>query len=66
MLNMIHRLKSGMFPALFLLTSASALAQPLIIPPGHWQEGMAVGRRNSAARCMFRWFPGSGSHVLCG
>ncbi len=43
MLNMIHRLKSGMFPALFLLTSASALAQPLIIPPGHWQEGMAVG-----------------------
>ncbi|MCZ5619831.1 hypothetical protein O5552_07115 [Escherichia coli] len=43
MLKMIHRLKSGMFPALFLLTSASALAQPLIIPPYHWQEGMAVG-----------------------
>lgn len=43
MLNIIHRLKSGMFPALFFLTSASALAQPLIIPPGHWQEGMAVG-----------------------
>lgn len=43
MLNIIHRLKSGMFPALFFLTSASVLAQPLIIPPGHWQEGMAVG-----------------------
>ncbi|MWP22338.1 F4 (K88) fimbria accessory protein FaeJ, partial [Escherichia coli] len=25
------------------MTSASVLAQPLIIPPGHWQEGMAVG-----------------------
>ncbi|HHV8620500.1 TPA: fimbrial protein, partial [Escherichia coli] len=33
MLNIIHRLKSGMFPALFFLTSASVLAQPLIIPP---------------------------------
>ncbi|HAZ3648143.1 TPA: F4 (K88) fimbria accessory protein FaeJ, partial [Escherichia coli] len=43
MLNIIHRLKSGMFPALFFLTSASVLAQPLTIPPGHWQEGMAVG-----------------------
>ena len=43
MLNIIHRLKSGMFPALFFLTSASVLAHPLIIPPGHWQEGMAVG-----------------------
>lgn len=43
MLKMIHRLKSGMFPALFFLTSASVLAHPLIIPPGHWQEGMAVG-----------------------
>ncbi len=43
MLNIIHRLKSGMFPALFFLTSASVLAQPLIIPSGHWQEGMAVG-----------------------
>lgn len=32
-----------MFPALFFLSSASVLAQPLIIPPGHWQEGMAVG-----------------------
>lgn len=42
-LNIIHRLESGMFPALFFLTSASVLAQPLIIPPGHWQEGMAVG-----------------------
>ncbi|HBD4114855.1 TPA: fimbrial protein, partial [Escherichia coli] len=35
MLNIIHRLKSGMFPALFFLTSASVLAQPLTIPPGH-------------------------------
>ncbi|EEC7392857.1 fimbrial protein, partial [Escherichia coli] len=26
MLNIIHRLKSGMFPALFFLTSASVLA----------------------------------------
>lgn len=43
MLNIIHRLKSGMFPVLFFLTSACVLAQPLIIPPGHWQEGMAVG-----------------------
>lgn len=43
MLNIIHRLKSGMFPALFFLTSASVLAQPLTILPGHWQEGMAVG-----------------------
>ncbi len=42
MLNIIHRLKSGMFPALFFLTSASVLAQPLIIPPDHWQEGMTV------------------------
>lgn len=43
MLNIIHRLKSGIFPALFFLTSANVLAQPLIIPPGHWQDGMAVG-----------------------
>lgn len=43
MLNIIHRLKPGMLPALFFLTSASVLAQPLIIPPGHWQEGMTVG-----------------------
>ncbi|HCB9840054.1 TPA: F4 (K88) fimbria accessory protein FaeJ, partial [Escherichia coli] len=43
MLNIIHRLKSGIFPALFFLTSASVLAQPLIIPAEHWQEGMAVG-----------------------
>lgn len=43
MLNVIHRLQSSMFPALFFLTSASVLAQPLITPPGHWQEGMAVG-----------------------
>lgn len=43
MLNIIHRLKSGMFPALFFLTSASVLAHPLTIPPGHWLEGMAVG-----------------------
>lgn len=43
MLNIIHRLKSGMFPALFFLTSASVLAQSLIIPLGHWQEGMTVG-----------------------
>ena len=43
MLNIIHCLKSGMFPALFFLATASVLAQPLIIPPGHWQAGMAVG-----------------------
>lgn len=43
MLNIIHRLKSGMFPVLFFLTSASVLAQPLITPQGHWQEGMSVG-----------------------
>ncbi|HGB9100802.1 TPA: F4 (K88) fimbria accessory protein FaeJ [Salmonella enterica subsp. enterica serovar Saintpaul] len=43
MLNIIHCLKPGMLPALFFLTSASVLAQPLVIPPGHWQEGMAVG-----------------------
>ena len=43
MLNIIHRLKSGMLPALFFLTSASVLAHPLMISPGHWQEGMAVG-----------------------
>lgn len=43
MLNIIHRLKPGMLPALFFLTSASVLAQPLMISPGHWQEGMAVG-----------------------
>ncbi|MFI0606234.1 fimbrial protein, partial [Escherichia coli] len=42
MLNIIHRLKPGMLPALFFLTSASVLAQPLMISPGHWQEGMAV------------------------
>ncbi|HCZ4708618.1 TPA: F4 (K88) fimbria accessory protein FaeJ [Salmonella enterica subsp. enterica serovar Saintpaul str. CFSAN004144] len=43
MLNIIHRLTSGMFPVLFFLTSSSVLAQPLVNPPGHWQEGMAVG-----------------------
>ena len=43
MLNIIHRLKPGMLPALFFLTSASVLAQSLMISPGHWQEGMAVG-----------------------
>ncbi|ELO5003683.1 fimbrial protein, partial [Escherichia coli] len=43
MLNSVHRLKSGMLPALFLAASASVVAQPLVIPPGHWQEGMAVG-----------------------
>lgn len=43
MLNIIHRLKSGMFPALFFLSSASVPAHPLTVPPGHWQEGMAVG-----------------------
>lgn len=43
MLNIIHRLKPGMLPALFFLTSASVPAQPLIIPPGHWPEGMTVG-----------------------
>ncbi|MFZ5316480.1 fimbrial protein [Enterobacter asburiae] len=43
MLNIIHCLKPGMLPALFFLTSASVPAQPLVIPPGHWQEGMAVG-----------------------
>ncbi|ECI0430305.1 fimbrial protein [Salmonella enterica subsp. enterica] len=43
MLNIILCLKSGIFPALFFLTSVSVLAQPLIIPSGHWQEGMAVG-----------------------
>ncbi|HBA7544030.1 TPA: F4 (K88) fimbria accessory protein FaeJ [Escherichia coli] len=42
MLNIIHRLKSGMLPALFFLTSASVAAQPLAIPPGHWQKGMSV------------------------
>lgn len=66
MLNIIHRLKPGMLPALFFLTSASVLAQSLMISPGHWQEGMAVGGRNSAARCMFLKFPGSGSPTLCG
>ncbi|MFL4555370.1 fimbrial protein [Yersinia kristensenii] len=34
--------KYGLYPALAFLTN-SALAQPLVIPPGHWQEGMAVG-----------------------
>ncbi|MII50051.1 fimbrial protein [Salmonella enterica subsp. enterica serovar Bredeney] len=43
MLNIIHRLKPGMLPALFFLTPASVLAQPHVIPPGHWQEGMVVG-----------------------
>lgn len=43
MLNIIHRLRSGMFPALFFLTSANVLAQPLVVPSGHWQKGMAVG-----------------------
>lgn len=43
MLNIIHRLKSGMFSTLFFLTSANVLAQPMVIPPGHWQERMAVG-----------------------
>lgn len=52
MLNIIRHLKSGMLPALFFLTSAGVVAQPLLTPPGHWQEGMAV--------------PGSGSLTLCG
>ncbi|HHT0305671.1 TPA: F4 (K88) fimbria accessory protein FaeJ [Raoultella planticola] len=43
MLNIVHRLKHGMLPILFFLTSANVLAQPLVIPPGHWQEGMVVG-----------------------
>ncbi|WP_099588221.1 fimbrial protein [Escherichia albertii] len=42
MLNIICRLKPGMLPALFFLTSASLSAQPLAIPPGHWQKGMSV------------------------
>ena len=42
MLNIIHPLKSGISPALFFFTSANVLAQPLIIPPGHWQEKMVV------------------------
>ncbi|RBQ41302.1 fimbrial protein [Escherichia coli] len=42
MLNIIHRLKSGISPA-FFLTSVNVLAQPLIIPTGHWQEEMIVG-----------------------
>ncbi|GDT20783.1 transposase [Escherichia coli] len=42
-MNIIRRLKSGMLPTLFFLTSACVLAHPLIIPPGHWQDGMAVG-----------------------
>lgn len=49
MLNIIHRLKSDMFPALFFLNSASMLAQFLIIPPEHRQEGMDMcGRAVSA------------------
>ncbi|WP_426472815.1 F4 (K88) fimbria accessory protein FaeJ [Escherichia marmotae] len=43
MLNIIPCLKSGMFPVLFFLASSSVPAHPLIIPPGHWQEEMAVG-----------------------
>ncbi|WP_096975911.1 F4 (K88) fimbria accessory protein FaeJ [Escherichia coli] len=43
MSNIIYRLKFGMFPAVFFLTSASAQAHSLVIPPGHWQEGMAMG-----------------------
>lgn len=43
MLNVIHRLKPGMLSALFFMTSSGVLAQLLVIPPGHWQEGMAVG-----------------------
>ncbi|ENY3562451.1 fimbrial protein [Escherichia coli O54:H45] len=43
MLNIIHRLKSGISPALFFLTSANVPAQPVLIPPGHWQEEMVVG-----------------------
>lgn len=43
MLNIIHRLKSGMFPALFFLTSASVLEQPLTIPPDHWQDFYILG-----------------------
>ncbi|EAW1379246.1 fimbrial protein, partial [Salmonella enterica subsp. enterica] len=26
-----------------MLASASVYSQPLVITPGHWQEGMAVG-----------------------
>ncbi|MBS9106569.1 fimbrial protein [Escherichia coli] len=43
MLNIIYRLKSGICLALFFLISANVLAQPLLIPPGHWQEKMVVG-----------------------
>lgn len=43
MLNIIHHIKSGIFPALFFLVSANVLAQSLIIPSGHWQEDMVVG-----------------------
>lgn len=49
MLNIIHRLKSGMFPALFFLTSASVLAQPLTIPPDHWQDFYILGGHTRAA-----------------
>ncbi|HDH7761080.1 TPA: fimbrial protein [Escherichia coli] len=42
MLNIIHRLKHGMLPALFFLTSASVLAQPLVTVSGY-QESGAVG-----------------------
>ena len=42
MLNIIHRLKHGMLPALFFLTSASVLAQPLVTVSGYQDSG-AVG-----------------------
>lgn len=42
MLNILHRLKSGMLLALFFL-AFSVLAQPLVILLGHWREDMVVG-----------------------
>ncbi len=43
MLNRVHRLKNAVLLVSGLLAGGCVLAQPLVIPPGHWQEGMSVG-----------------------
>ncbi|HAX5102205.1 TPA: F4 (K88) fimbria accessory protein FaeJ [Escherichia coli] len=64
MLKMIHYPKSGILSVLFFLNSASALAQPLVNPPGHWQKGMAVGVTEFSGTlhvsdASWQWQPGS-------
>lgn len=43
MLNAGRYFKRSALPVLAFLAAGSALAHPRVIPPGHWQEDMAVG-----------------------